>query len=154
MVGGSRIQARSVARVNCWAIGWYILSWPLQKSSRWAVKVMAVMDIRMSHDQVKYHHKFINDTSPLCCLNWRMGFPGGTSGKELTCQCRRCKKCGFDAWVVKIPCRWKWQPTPVFLPGESHGQKSLAGYSASAHRESNMTAHTHSMAWWDWSLCP
>ena len=35
----------------------------------------------------------------------------------------------FDSWVGKIPWRRKWQPTPIFLPGESHGQKSLAGYS-------------------------
>ena len=44
------------------------------------------------------------------------GFPGGVSGKELACQCRRCKRCGFNPWVAKIPCRKKWQPTPVFLP--------------------------------------
>ena len=36
---------------------------------------------------------------------------------------------GFDPWVGKIPWRMAWQPTPVFLPGESHGQRSLAGYS-------------------------
>jgi len=35
--------------------------------------------------------------------------------------------CGFDPWVEKIPWRKKWQPTPVFLPGISHGQRSLAG---------------------------
>ena len=38
-------------------------------------------------------------------------------------------RCGFDSWVRKIPWRRKWQPTPVFLPGESHGQRSLVGYS-------------------------
>ena len=37
------------------------------------------------------------------------------------------KRLRFDAWVGKIPWRMEWQPTPVFLPGESHGQKSLAG---------------------------
>ena len=36
---------------------------------------------------------------------------------------------GFDPWVGKIPWRGKWQPTPVFLSGKSHGQRSLAGYS-------------------------
>ena len=41
----------------------------------------------------------------------------------------QCLRPGFDFWVGKIPWRWKWQPTPVFLPGESHGQKSLTGYS-------------------------
>ena len=55
------------------------------------------------------------------------GFPGGTRGKEPTCQCRRCKRCRFDPWVRKIPWRRAWHPTPVFLPGESHGQRGLVG---------------------------
>ena len=42
--------------------------------------------------------------------------------------CRRYKRCGFDSWVRKIPWRRKWQPTPLFLPGESHGQRSLSGF--------------------------
>jgi len=45
-------------------------------------------------------------------------FPVGVSGKEPACQCRRCKRCRLDFWVRKIPWRRKWQPTPVFLPGE------------------------------------
>ena len=55
-----------------------------------------------------------------------MGFPGGSSGKEPTCQCRRCKRCGLDPWVGKIPWRSKWQPTLVVLPGTSHRRRSLA----------------------------
>ena len=64
-----------------------------------------------------------------------MGLPGGASGKEPTCQCRRhkgCrrhKRCRFHPWVGKIPWRRAWQPAPVFLPGESHGQRNLVGYS-------------------------
>ena len=58
-----------------------------------------------------------------------MGFPGGASGKEAACQCRRLKRPGFNSWIRKIPWRRAWQATPVFLPGESHGQKRLAGYS-------------------------
>jgi len=42
----------------------------------------------------------------------------------------RHKRCRFNPWVRKIPLRRAWQPTPVFLPGESHGQRSLAGCSA------------------------
>ena len=57
------------------------------------------------------------------------GFPGGASGKEPVRQCRRHKRCEFSPRVGKIPCRRAWQPTPVFLPGESHRQRSLAGYS-------------------------
>ena len=44
------------------------------------------------------------------------------SGKESTCQCRRYR---FNFWVRKLPWRRKWQPSPVFLPGKSHGQRSL-----------------------------
>ena len=49
------------------------------------------------------------------------GFPGGASGQELACQCRRPKRQGFSPWVGNIPWRKAWQPTLVFLPGESHG---------------------------------
>ena len=45
------------------------------------------------------------------------------------CQCRRCKRLGFDLWVRKILWRSVWQPAPVFLPGKSHGQRSLVAYS-------------------------
>ena len=54
------------------------------------------------------------------------GFPGGTSGKESSCQYRRCR---FDPRVRKIPWRRKWQPTPVLLSGKFHGQRNLSGYS-------------------------
>ena len=57
------------------------------------------------------------------------GFLSGASGKESAYQYRRCKRCGFEPWVRKIPWWRKWQPTPVFLPGKSHGQKSLVGSS-------------------------
>ena len=53
------------------------------------------------------------------------------SGKESTCQWRRHRRHGFNPWIRKIPWRRKWQPTPVFLPGESHRQRSLAGYKQS-----------------------
>ena len=59
-------------------------------------------------------------------------------GKESACQCRRC---GFDPWVRKIPWKREWQPTLVLLPGKSHGQRSLAGYSPWGHKESDTT-------WW------
>ena len=58
-----------------------------------------------------------------------MGFPGSASGKEPACQCRRHQRWWFNPWVRKILWRRAWQSTPVFLPGESHGQRSLAGYS-------------------------
>ena len=56
------------------------------------------------------------------------GFPGGAGGKEPACQSRRHTRLGFDPWVGKIPWRRAWRPTPIFLPGESHGQKGLVSY--------------------------
>ena len=53
---------------------------------------------------------------------------GSASGKESSFQCRRCKRCGFDPWLGKIPWRRKCQLTPLFLPGESHGQRSLVDF--------------------------
>ena len=52
------------------------------------------------------------------------GFPGG-----LVVKIPKCRRHWFDPWVGKIPWRSKWQPTPVFLPGECHGQRSPVGYS-------------------------
>ena len=70
------------------------------------------------------------------------GFPGGASGKEPTYQCRRLKRLGFDPWVRRIAWGRAWQPTPIFLPGESHGQRSLAGYSPWGCKESDTTEAT------------
>ena len=55
-----------------------------------------------------------------------VGLPWWLSGKESACQCRRH---GFNPWSRKIPWRRKWQPTPVYLPGNHNGQRSLASYS-------------------------
>ena len=76
-------------------------------------------------------------------------------GREKSAQLRalRCKKqhngtfpglffCFTDLWVGKIPWRRKWQPAPVFSPGESHGQRSLAGSSPWDGRKSDMTEWT------------
>ena len=53
--------------------------------------------------------------------------------------CLQYRRPGFDPWVGKIPRSRKWQPTPVFLPGEFHGQRSLVGYSPQGHKESDTT---------------
>ena len=68
------------------------------------------------------------------------------SGKESACQCKRWR---FDPLARKIPCSRKWQPTPVFLPGKFHGQKSVEGYSPEGHREldtTELTEHTAAAA--------
>ena len=81
-----------------------------------------------------------------------MGFPGGASGKESACQCRRRKRCRFNPWVGKIAWRREWQPTPVFLPPESQGPNSLASYSPQGCKELDMTevtlhAHNKALLW-------
>ena len=70
------------------------------------------------------------------------GLPGGASGKESNCQRRRHERYGFDPWVRKIPWSRKWQPTPVFLTGKSHGQRSLVGYGPQDRKELDMTEVT------------
>ena len=80
-----------------------------------------------------------------------LGFPGGTSGNELECQWRRQQRWGFEPGVGKIPWRREWQPTLIFLPGESHGQRSLAGCGPQGHTgldTSGVTCmHTHPWIW-------
>ena len=63
-------------------------------------------------------------------------FPGGSDGKQSACNVRDPK---FHPWVGKIPWRMEWQPTPVFLPGKSHGQRSLEGYSSRGLKKSHTT---------------
>ena len=72
-------------------------------------------------------------------LTFVSGLPRWLSGKESTCQCRRCRRWRFNPWAGKIPWRRKWKPAPVFLPGESHGQRSLVGYSPWGHKQSDMS---------------
>ena len=81
---------------------------------------------------------------PDSCLFLCLSFIGGASDKEPTCQYRRCERCGFDPWVTKISWRRKWQPTPVLLPGEFHGQRSLVDYMGSqrAGHDWSDLAHT------------
>ena len=62
---------------------------------------------------------------------YRLGFPRGSVVKNPLARQRH----RFDPWVRKIPWRRKWQPTSVFLPGKSHGQKSLAGYCPPGHKK-------------------
>ena len=73
----------------------------------------------------------------MCLLKWQF------SDKESACRCRRRRRCKFDPWIRKIPWRRKWQPSLVFLPGGSPGQRSLAGYSQCGRKESDTTEAIH-----------
>ena len=68
--------------------------------------------------------------------------PGGPGGKESACNAGD----RFNSWVRNIPWRRAWQPTPVFLPGESHGQRSVVGYTSRGYKKSDTTEviqHSH-----------
>ena len=76
-------------------------------------------------------------------ININSIIPWWHSGKESACQCRRCKRHGFNCWIGKIPWSRKRQPTTVLLPGKFHGQRSLASYSPWGHKELDVINHTH-----------
>ena len=99
--------------------------------------------------KIGFHHSVSNDHRSL------LGFPDGASDKEPACHFRRCKRHRFNPWVRKIPWRRARQPISAFLPGESHGQSSLAGYSPRGHKEryrTEVTEHACTHAWWHYKL--
>ena len=84
-----------------------------------------------------------------------MGFLGGTSGKEPTCQSRRHKRHGFDPWIGRIPLEKGMQSTPVFFSRESLGQRSLAGCSPWGCQELDTTEVTeHACTHLYWMVAP
>ena len=87
-----------------------------------------------SHQVLPENFHSVTKTTPLG-LQW-LAFPSSSDGKAIACHCKRA---GFNLWVGKIPWRRKWQSTVVFLPGEFHGQRSLAGHSSQSRKESDMT---------------
>ena len=77
-----------------------------------------------------------------------VGFPGGSVGKESACNWRDVGEHEFNPRLRNIPWRRTWQPTPVFLPGESHGQRSLAGYCPWGDKELDTTEATKHTGTW------
>ena len=93
---------------------------------------LVVSLFHLDYEFLKGRHRNILFISPVS----RIGASWWLSSKESTCQCRRHK---FDPWVGNIPWRRKWQLTPVFLPGESQGQRNLASYSPWSHKKLGTT---------------
>ena len=108
--------------------------------------------LHRKHSQNSLIHHILKCKVNICTHT--QGFPGSSVVKESACQCWKHKTHGFDPWVVMIPWRRKWQPTPVFLPGKSHEQRTLSGYSPRDHKESDTTeplstsTHTHIYMCW------
>ena len=84
---------------------------------------------RTTHSSFSFQSLLISKPKKMLVVRVYQDFSGGTSGTEPTCQYSRLKRHGFNPWVRKILRKRKWQPTLLFLTGESHGQKSLGGYS-------------------------
>ena len=101
-------------------------SWTMMKAEHWRIDAFELwfwrILLRVPWTARISNQSILKESNSEC-------FPGGASGKEPACQCRRHKRCGFDPWVGKIPWRRECQPTSVFLSGESQGQRSLVGYS-------------------------
>ena len=91
------------------SIQWYL----------WIARLTSVYKVNRPWNLNLVKRIYFRPTGPI-------GLPWWLSGKESACQCRRCR---FNPWVRKIPWSRKWQSTPVFLPGKSHEQRSLVGYS-------------------------
>ena len=112
--------------------------------SDWRIKREKLHHLAYNIDSINFyslpplHHKLAQSTDNYLR---RVSFthPRSFSGKEPARQCRRCWSHGFNPWVGKIHWRGKWQPTPVFLPGSKHGQRSPVGYSPWGCKKSDTT---------------
>ena len=115
-------------------------------SAEWLWRLQWIMMIRgCDSKQVAWQGSSINFASSTVSP---MGFLGGLSGEEPACQCRSLRRRRFDPWVGKISCRRKWQPVPVFLPGKSHGQRSLVDYRPWGSKDmTGVTEHTLFHQW-------
>ena len=85
------------------------------------------------------NHLYVRDSRQGKC------FPGGTMVKNSPANARRARETGLIPGLGRFPWRRKWPPTPVFLPGESHGQGSLVGFSPWGRKETDTTEHTQHM---------
>ena len=128
----SACQCRRLIQV--WYLGWEdpleeematcssILAWEIPWTEE-SGRLQAMGLQRVGHDWVIKQQLFF----PII-INYTTASLGAQQSR-ICLQCRSCRRLGFDPWVGKIPWRRAWLPTPVFLPGESHEQRSLAGYS-------------------------
>ena len=97
------------------------------------------MNERVSAETIRFLHFYLGKGADVGILDTKEA--GYRSSYRHCAQSRRHRRRGFNPWVRKTPWRRKWQPTPVFLPGKSHGQSSLAGYSPQGHKESGTTEY-------------
>ena len=102
----------------------------------WAKELNLLSAKSLTTKEYTIYFKNLLQTSKQLTFKLSSPVPWWLSGKDFTCQCRRC---GSDPCMGKMSWRRKWQPTLVFLPGESHGQRSLVDCSSQGCKESDMT---------------
>ena len=118
---------------------WQLCSCPSKEAWLWGVLTSTLWWTQPA--SLHLDHGSLSSTFSLCFTGEQtkaLELPRWDSGKESTCQCRRLR---IDPRVGKIPWSRKWQPTPVFLPGKFHGQRSLVGYSPWGCKELDPTEH-------------
>ena len=114
------IWGKSPYRLDIWLLIWLMVIFHSFLPDIWCHRFAFSMSMCI------YKLIVLNDVIFYFIFMQVVRFPRWLSGKESACQCRRWR---FDFWVGKVLWRRKWQPTLVYLPVKSHGQRSLAGFS-------------------------
>ena len=123
----------------CFSFHVYNITW---YSSLWLISLRIIESSSVLLHMVRFHFLWMNYFLGCVCMCVCVWFSRWLSGKEAICHHRRHRRHGFNPWVRKIPWSRKWQPTPVFLPGKFHGQRSLVDCSPWGHKESDVAEHT------------
>ena len=89
--------------------------------------------------QMRFSTGILRHRAPILLLSHTHLLGWSSQVAQLAQHSLQCKRPRCNLWVRKVPWRRKWQPTPVFLPGKSHGQRSLGGYGPWDHKEKNTT---------------
>ena len=120
-IGGKLVGADIRIRIRGWvAIGAVISI--LETTRLWGTNTNHI------HRNSLYSPKYLVG---FCFSEYGIYLPGGSVSRV----CLQCRRPRFHPWVVKIPWRRKWLPTPIFLPGKFHGQRGLESYSPWVHKE-------------------
>ena len=138
---GSFVHGISQARI----LEWVSISY--SRGSSWPRDQMCIFCIAGGFVATELPGKYmLRHGSHLQFLQWHVGLLWWLKWSKI---CLQCKKPGFNSGIGKIPWRREWQPTPVFLPGESHGQRSLADYqSMGSHKVGHNWATNTFTFWW------
>ena len=121
-------------------LAWYLRSHAIHNNSSKNKKPLSIFSSHLRKVVVQQL------SNKMFVLSWAKDPMASLVAQRLVCL--QCRRPGFDPWSGKIPWRRKWQPTPVFLPGESHGWRSLVGCSPRGHKESDTTERLHFTALW------